>query len=66
MSPVLSTDKIAYSVADAGRAIGRSRSAIYELLHAGEIRAVRSGGRTLIPRESLESYIAGLEEWAAS
>ena len=55
--------KLAYSMEEAGRAIGRSRSTIYDLVHQGKLRAVRSGGRTLIPRESLEAYVDGLPEW---
>jgi excisionase family DNA binding protein len=55
--------KLAYSMAEAGQAIGRSRSTIYELVHQGKLRAVRSGGRTLIPRASLEAYVDSLPEW---
>jgi excisionase family DNA binding protein len=60
---VTDAGKLAYSMAEAGQAIGRSRSTIYELVHQGKLRAVRSGGRTLIPRASLEAYVDGLPEW---
>lgn len=63
MSVVESSDKLLYSIPDAGRVIGRkSRSAVYQLIHEGKLRAVRAGGRTLIPRQSLEEYAAGLPE----
>jgi excisionase family DNA binding protein len=60
---VTDAGKLAYSMAEAGQAIGRSRSTIYDLVHQGKVRAVRSGGRTLIPRASLEAYVESLPEW---
>ena len=61
MSVVESSDKLLYSIPEASRALGRgSRTVIYDLLHQGKLRAVRMGGRTLIPRESLEEYVASL------
>jgi hypothetical protein len=41
--------------------IGRGQSALYELIGAGKIRAVKSDGRTLIVVESLREYAAKLE-----
>jgi len=41
--------------------IGRGQSALYELIGAGKIRAVKSDGRTLVVVESLHEYVAVLE-----
>ncbi|QJU60412.1 helix-turn-helix domain-containing protein [Sphingomonas sp. AP4-R1] len=44
--------------------LGLSRATFYKLLSAGEVRAVKSGKRTLIPLESLREYAASLPAWA--
>jgi hypothetical protein len=41
--------------------IGRGQSALYELIGAGKIRAVKSDGRTLVVVESLHKYVADLQ-----
>jgi excisionase family DNA binding protein len=51
---------VAYRPAEAGRAIGVSRSRIYELLAQGELTARKLGGATLILRSELERYVARL------
>lgn len=40
--------------------IGRGQSALYELIGAGKIRAVKSDRRTLVVVESLHEYVASL------
>ena len=40
--------------------IGRGQSALYELLGAGKIRAVKSDNQTLVVVESLREYAASL------
>ena len=54
MSPLLVPVKQACTI------IGRGQSALYELIGAGKIRAVKSDGRTLIVVESLREYAASL------
>lgn len=51
---------IAHTVADAVKVSGLGRTTLYELIGAGKIEARKAGGRTLIPAESLRSYIANL------
>jgi hypothetical protein len=47
---------------DAGKTIiGRGTQAIYDLIGAGEIRAVKSDGRTLLVVESLYEYVDSLQ-----
>jgi excisionase family DNA binding protein len=52
--------KIAYSIAEAVRASGMSRSAIYLALKSGDLRGVKLGRRTLVRHEDLAAYIARL------
>lgn len=53
-------ERLAVSIPDAIAVSGLSRSEIYRRLAAGDIRAVKSGARTLIPMESLKAYLASL------
>jgi hypothetical protein len=50
MTPLLVPVKQACTI------IGRGQSALYELIGAGKIRAVKSDGRTLVVVESLREY----------
>lgn len=51
---------------EAAQAIGVSRSRLYELLATGEIPGRKLGKATVILRDDLERYIAGLPEWEAA
>lgn len=51
--------RIAYSIKEACRASSLGRTTIYSHISAGRLRAVRIGGRTVIPAESLHALIAG-------
>lgn len=51
--------KIAYSIKEACQASSLGRTTIYSHIAAGRLRAVRIGGRTVIPTESLHALIAG-------
>jgi len=51
--------KIAYSIKEACHASSLGRTTIYNHIAAGRLRAVRIGGRTVIPAESLHALIAG-------
>jgi hypothetical protein len=56
MAPLLVPVKQACTI------IGRGQSALYELIGAKKIKAVKSDGRTLIVVESLYKYVNGLRE----
>ncbi|KQY96415.1 helix-turn-helix domain-containing protein [Brevundimonas sp. Root1423] len=45
--------KLAYSVEEAGAALGVGRSTIFELLKDEKLRRVKIGSKTVIPRSSL-------------
>lgn len=51
--------KIAYSIREACRASSLGRSTLYAHIAAGRLRAVRVGGRRIIPAESLHALLAG-------
>jgi excisionase family DNA binding protein len=50
--------KLAYSIRDACEASSLGRTTIYALIGAGKLQAVRIGGRTVIPAESLSNLLA--------
>lgn len=49
-----------YTIEGAVKASGLPRTTIYQLLGTQAITAVKAGRRTLIPAESLQSYLANL------
>lgn len=51
--------KIAYSIKEACEASSLGRTTLYAHIAANRLRAVRIGGRTVIPAESLHALIAG-------
>lgn len=51
--------KIAYSIKEACRASSLGRTTLYAHIATKRLRAVRIGGRTVIPAESLHALIAG-------
>jgi excisionase family DNA binding protein len=55
-APLPPLEKFAYRVADFCTASGISRSTFYELVAAGKLRAVKCGGRTLIPAEEARRF----------
>lgn len=51
--------KLAYSIKEACEASSLGRTSIWNHISAGRLRAVRIGGRTLIPADSLHALILG-------
>jgi excisionase family DNA binding protein len=37
--------------------LGRGRNHVYQLINSGDIRAIKSGGRTLLVVDSLDAYL---------
>jgi hypothetical protein len=56
----MEVNPILVSVPQASQIIGRGVSTIYELIGGGNVRAVKSDGRTLVVVESLHEYAASL------
>lgn len=64
MSGKTSVQPMAYSPADAAKAIGVSRSVIFGLLKLGHLPRRKIGRRTLILRADLDQYVASLAKVA--
>jgi excisionase family DNA binding protein len=50
-------DRLTYTVTEAARALGISRSYCYELVQQGILPVLTLGRRVLIPRGALEDYV---------
>jgi excisionase family DNA binding protein len=55
---------LAFSVPEAARALGISKTLAYEAAYRGEIPTIRVGSRVLVPRAALERMLAGVESAA--
>jgi excisionase family DNA binding protein len=53
------TPKLGYSIREACQASSLGRTTIYKAISTGRLRAVRVGGRTIIPAEALHALIEG-------
>lgn len=53
-------ERLAYTPKEACEALRIGRTKLYELLANGELKAVALGGKTLIPRDALENFMASL------
>lgn len=51
---------IALRIPDAAAVSGLSRTTLYELMAEGKLAGIKAGGRRLILRRDLESYLEGL------
>jgi excisionase family DNA binding protein len=54
---------IAYTIQEAVKATGISRTRLYEELKAGNLVAKKIGRRTLIPRDSIETWLNDLTDY---
>jgi excisionase family DNA binding protein len=58
-NPVM-TERAAYPVSEARELLGGiSRSSLYRLIAAGQIRVVKLGSRTLVPASEIERLVGG-------
>jgi excisionase family DNA binding protein len=57
----LTPPKLAYSIREACEASSLGRTTIYSLIGTGKLRAVRVGGRTVIPGDSLMALVSGTD-----
>lgn len=60
---VTSVIKNMLSISEFSESYGPGRTKIYELLATGDLRAVKVGGRTLIPAEEAERWKKALPKW---
>ena len=54
-------EKLLATIPEASQATGLGRSSIYELIHDGKLKSVKSGKRRLVVVESIKSYVASLQ-----
>lgn len=54
---ILPGDALAYTIPDACRALGMGRTALYEEIKTGRLRAIKYGRRTLIRRKDAEAWL---------
>lgn len=59
MSIISTSPKIGYSIKECCEATSLGRSTLYNHIAAGRLRAVRVGGRTIIPADALHALISG-------
>lgn len=59
MTGTSQSPKLAYSIREAMYTSSIGKTKLYDLIKAGELQAVRIGGRTVIPAESLHALING-------
>lgn len=64
--PVERVTPLAYTIKDAVKLTGISRSRLYEELKAGNLIAKKSGRNTLIPHESIENWLKNLDNYPTS
>jgi excisionase family DNA binding protein len=50
--------KLAYSVQETALVLSISRSTLYKLMGAGDLRAIHIGQRTVIERSAIEAFLA--------
>lgn len=51
--------KLAFSIREACAATSLGRTSIYTHINSGRLKAIRVGGRTLIPADSLRALLSG-------
>lgn len=51
------------TIPEAGKTLKAGRTYLYRLINEGQIKAVKIGRKTLIPRSALEAYIAALPQY---
>ncbi|MBC7279152.1 helix-turn-helix domain-containing protein [Nocardioides sp.] len=57
---------VLYRVEEAAEALRLSRTAVYDLIRAGDLRTVKIGRRRLVPIDALSEWVASLTEKGAA
>jgi excisionase family DNA binding protein len=59
MSYTIEPQKLAFSIREACAASSLGKTTLYTHINSGRLKAIRVGGRTLIPAESLHALLSG-------
>jgi excisionase family DNA binding protein len=59
MSDTIEPQKLAFSIREACAASSLGKTTLYTHINSGRLKAIRVGGRRLIPAESLHTLING-------
>lgn len=54
------------TIPETGKIIKAGRTYTYSLINSGALKAVKIGKKTLVPRSSIESFIAALQPYKAT
>ncbi len=55
-------EKFAYTVEEAGQAMGIKRDLVYELINKGDLRSVRLGRRRVVPVDAIRDCLERNED----
>jgi excisionase family DNA binding protein len=58
--PEQQSEKVAYTIAEAARALGIGKSTIYLAMASGNLSARKCGARTLLPADELRRFVSTL------
>ncbi|WP_240695524.1 helix-turn-helix domain-containing protein [Thermus tengchongensis] len=60
----VSGSRLGYSVAEVAELLGVSKNLVYKAIHSGSLRAVKLGGRLIVPHRAVEEWLGygGSEE----
>jgi excisionase family DNA binding protein len=59
-------ERLTWAVAEVAQSRGVSRDLVNDLIAAGRLRSVKTGGRRLIPADALEEFLASRDGWRRS
>lgn len=62
-APVAPVERLAFTIVEAAQSIGIGHTRMGDLVRAGRIGIVRIGKRIIIPRESLQQFLADNTDW---
>jgi hypothetical protein len=62
-SPILVSDRLAFSVPEFARLNGKSYTWGYRAVYRGDVKVITSAGRLLVPRSEVEKFLAQAAEY---
>jgi excisionase family DNA binding protein len=63
-TPAPTLTRVSYGIEEAATVMGLSTRTVYRLVWSGELRALRSGRRVLIPVAAIDDYLGALAQVA--